>query len=116
MVNAVFDLVQSMPASWLTSVEIIRNGEKDWQGDVGESTSMTSTPWLVGPRLSDDPLDRSDVPKTEIVGYGPARSDVQGGDTLVVPPEHWCAGRYLVVGRPARWPLGVEVALEQVAS
>lgn len=108
-------IVAAFPAEWRCDVTVHRSGGRNADGDPVPATDHPVVDCLVGPRSTNEPVDRTELTDTTAVLYhdDPA-VDITGTDTLTVPAGHFMAGTYAVEGDPSRWPLGTEVPLRRL--
>lgn len=106
-------IVRRFPRSWRTDVIVLRGGGRDTQGNPLPVVEVPVKDCIVGPRMTADPIDRSDATDDKVYLYrdlDPAFSFLPT-DRVRVPAGARMAGDWSVDGRPGEWPLGVEVGL-----
>lgn len=102
------------PASWLTSVTVIRDGGKDPFGAELPDLEFTVDRCLVGYRSSEDPPDWEDQPDDRAALFVErGQFDFHANDLIIVPDGPWASGRWQIDGRPQTGPLGTECRLRR---
>lgn len=104
-------LVKRFPKSWRTDVVVLRGGGRDAKGNPLPSIEVPVKDCLIGPRATEEPLDRSDVTSATAVLYRDPGFTFRPADRVRVPEGSRMAGLWAVDGRPGEWPHGVEVGL-----
>lgn len=99
-----------MPRSWKTSVTVLRGGGRDSHGNPLEPERIPVTGCLIGPRSTNEPLDRTDLVDTKAVLYHEDFGFLPT-DRIEVPEGARMAGTWAVDGMPGEWPFGVEVGI-----
>lgn len=104
-----------LPAAWKCTVTVEQSGGKDERNNPRPSTTFTWPEVLVAPRSTSDPLDYSDLVENRTVLYGepPVGHTLTSTDVIIIPEGSRMAGRWVVRGRPAEWPYGLEVTLDR---
>lgn len=108
-------IVSSLPASWRTSVTVIRGGGRDHMGNPVPASEVVLADCVVGPRSSGEPMVQGDVVASGLSVYrdpDPAFRFLST-DKIVVPEGALNAGTFEVDGRPREFPLGVEVPIKE---
>jgi len=101
------------PKAWRVDVIVLRGGGRDAKGNPMPPEEIQLVDCLVGPRMSVDPRTASDVPDSDVYLYRNPDPDFrfQSTDRIRIPAGKRMAGDWAVNGRPAEWPIGVEVGL-----
>ncbi|SEI44761.1 hypothetical protein SAMN04487917_101343 [Arthrobacter sp. yr096] len=106
-------IVSMFPKAWRTDVIVLRSGGRDAKGNPKPTSEIPVADCMIGPRMSVDPRSLSDVPDSDIYLYRDPDPDFtfQSTDRIRVPAGKRMAGDWAINGRPAEWPIGVEVGL-----
>ena len=108
-------IVSNFPASWRTSVTVLRGGGRDDRGDPLPVTELPVETCIVGPRSSGEPMERGDVVSFELSIYRDPDPSFRflSTDRIVVPDTALNPGTYEVEGKPREFPLGVEIPIKE---
>ncbi|WNM72232.1 head-to-tail stopper [Arthrobacter phage Gusanita] len=99
-------------ADWHVDVIVLRGGGRDARGNPLPVVEIPRSGVTVGPRSTQDPLDRSDVTSATAVLYDEDTTfRYLPKDRIRVPEGALMAGEWSVEGRPGEWPMGSEVGL-----
>ena len=103
------------PVSWYVSVTLTRGGGRDARGNPLPAATTALPDALIAPGNGDDPTDWSAVVEgtATVYWYDRPDMDVRNGDVLEIPAGQHMAGRWLVDGRPAQWPMGTAVRVSR---
>lgn len=104
-------IVSMFPSDWLVDVIVLRGGGKDAKGNPLPTTEIPVTECILGPRATNDPVDRSEVVSATAMLYRDPGFSFLPADRIRVPVGARMAGEWLVDGRPGEWPHGSEVGL-----
>lgn len=104
-------LLRLLPVSWKTVVTVIRSDGRDAKGNPLPVVEIDVLDCAVGPRGSDDPVDRSDVSASTASLYRDPGFTFLSTDRIRVPAGARMAGEWSIDGRPDEWPLGWHVRL-----
>ncbi|AYN59007.1 head-to-tail stopper [Arthrobacter phage Ryan] len=105
------------PTDWAAAdgrvdVIVLRGGGRDSRGNPLPVQEIPRARVTVGPRSTQDPLDRSDVTSSTAVLYDEDTTfRYLPKDRIRVPEGALMAGEWSVEGRPGEWPMGSEVGL-----
>ena len=107
-------IVSSFPASWRTSVTVLRGGGRDDRGDPLPVTELPVADCLVGPRATSEPIDRADLVSADAVLYRDPDPEFSflSTDRIRTPD----GVEWSIEGAPKVWPQGVEVPLTRGAA
>ncbi|MFK0005475.1 hypothetical protein ACIQTZ_00330 [Paenarthrobacter sp. NPDC090520] len=105
--------ISSFPEEYLTDVVVLRGGGRDAKGNPVTPEEISVTDCIVAPGSSFSGDNRSAAASSRASLYrdpDPGFS-FQNKDRVRVPEGELMAGEWSVDGRPAEWPMGVEVTL-----
>lgn len=107
-------LVSHFPASWLTSVTVLRDGGRDPKGNPLPATEIPLDRCLIGPRSTGESVAGSSLTSSDMSIYRDLDPTFrfQPADRIRVPAGALNAGEWSVDGRPKEFPLGVEVPVK----
>lgn len=101
------------PTDWYVTPSVESGGGRDAKGRALPVTTRDLPACLVAPGAGSDPEDWSAVVDGVATLYHPGSEQLglQNRDVVVIPDGQWMAGRWLVDGQPAQWPMGTAVRM-----
>lgn len=110
-----FSPLAMLPASWRTSVVVLRGGGRDAKGNPLPVQEIAVDDCLMAARATAEPVDRSEAVDSRAVLYHAPEDGLVflAADRIRVPDGARMAGTWTVDGRPGEWPFGWEVGLER---
>lgn len=109
-------VVADFPPEWRVDVTLIRRPGRDARGNPGKDVGRRPLDGcLIGQRTTSDSGEQSALTSTAVSLYRDPEPGFtfEEADQFEVPQGHRMAGLWSVDGRPAEWPMGVEVPLRR---
>lgn len=107
-------IVNSFPATWRTSVVVLRGGGRDSKGNPLPVIEIPVSDCLFADKTSQEQMGFTDLVDADAAIYRDPDSSFsfETNDRIVIPAGARGAGEWSVSGRIQEWPFGVVVPLK----